>query len=54
MGATVAAALNAPGHLNPAVSIFDAIKSKEPMHLANIPLQMLGAMTGQLVLNFIN
>ena len=54
MGATVASALDAPGHLNPAVSIFDAIKSKEPMHLANIPLQMLGAMTGQLVLNFIN
>ncbi|MFU0909260.1 MIP/aquaporin family protein [Mesomycoplasma ovipneumoniae] len=41
-------------HLNPAVSIFFAINQKNAELLALIPLQILGAIFGQIILNTIN
>lgn len=46
--------VSATNHLNPAVTIFAALKGKNPELLGLIPFQFLGAMTGQLILNFIN
>lgn len=59
-GVFVAGAFNAPGHLNPAVSIYDfisGIKDSKGLHyisLIFIPMQFAGAIIGQLILNFIN
>lgn len=59
-GIIVAGAYNAPGHLNPAVSIYDFIGSLKEgqtiryISLAFIPIQFAGAIVGQLILNFIN
>lgn len=53
-GVLVAGGLNAPGHLNPAVSIYDAISSKKALPLGFIPFQFVGAMIGQGILDFIN
>ena len=54
MGATVAWSIGNTNHINPAVSIWAAINELRPAILGYIPFQILGAMTGQLVLNFIN
>ncbi|WP_036458723.1 MIP/aquaporin family protein [Mycoplasma leonicaptivi] len=55
-GVLVSTSLDGNGHLNPAVTIFDLVSSKfaNPYKIAYIPVQFLGAMTGQAVLNFIN
>ncbi|VEU63662.1 MIP/aquaporin family protein [Mycoplasmopsis bovirhinis] len=56
VAATVAIAMGGPAHLNPAVTIFSLLagKFKNYHELAFIPLQILGAMAGQIILNFIN
>ena len=60
MGVTVALAIGTPGHLNPAVSVYAAITEGvkvDPFlfkYLGYIPFQVLGAMIGQSILNFIN
>lgn len=53
-GSVIASSLNAPGHLNPAVSVYAAINAKDALILGYIPFQFLGAMFGQIILNFIN
>ncbi|WP_117275091.1 MIP/aquaporin family protein [Mycoplasmopsis edwardii] len=56
VGVVVASSLGGPAHLNPAVTVFSLISGKfaNPSELAYIPLQILGAMTAQIILNFIN
>lgn len=54
VGVIASAAFKAPGHLNPAVTIYDVIKTQNGWPLLYIPMQFLGAMVGQLILNFIN
>lgn len=41
-------------HLNPAVSFFGAVSSKQPELLGLIPFQFIGAILGQVILDFIN
>lgn len=53
-GVLVSIALGGSGHLNPAVSVYAAINSLDANLLAYIPFQILGAIFGQIVLNFIN
>ncbi|CAT04703.1 Aquaglyceroporin [Mesomycoplasma conjunctivae] len=54
LGVIVAQALGGPAHLNPAVSIYASISGKDASILAYIPFQFLGAIAGQIILNFIN
>nr|WP_027123276.1 aquaporin [Mesomycoplasma molare] len=54
VGVIISNALGGSAHLNPAVSIFDAIASKSAFPLVYIPAQFLGAMVAQVILNFIN
>lgn len=54
VGVIISQALGGSGHLNPAVSIYAAISNKDAKILAYIPMQILGAMAGQIILNFIN
>ena len=54
IGVIASAAFKAPGHLNPAVTVYDVIKTQNVWPLLYIPMQFLGAMVGQLILNFIN
>lgn len=53
-GALVALSLDSPAHLNPAVSIYNSIAFLNPNFLIYIPFQILGAISGQVILNFIN
>ncbi|MGZ9800265.1 MIP/aquaporin family protein [Mycoplasma sp. AC1221] len=53
-GVLVSRSLGGFGHLNPAVSIYGAISNKDATLLIYIPFQLLGAMVGQIVLDFIN
>lgn len=53
-GALIALALDSPAHLNPVVSIYSSIAFLNPNFLIYIPFQLLGAMVGQGILNFIN
>ncbi|MGZ9454172.1 MIP/aquaporin family protein [Mycoplasma sp. AC157] len=55
-GVIVSLSLGGSAHLNPAVTFFVAVSSKlsDPLILTYIPVQILGAMTGQMLLNFIN
>ena len=53
-GALIALALDSPAHLNPAVSIYGSVAFLNPNFLIYIPFQLLGAMVGQGILNFIN
>lgn len=58
-GVIISGAYGAPGHLNPAVSIYDFIGSLKTSNihyisLIFIPIQFAGAIVGQLILNFIN
>ncbi|TDV24390.1 glycerol uptake facilitator protein [Mycoplasmopsis mustelae] len=53
-GVIVSLALGGEAHLNPAVTLFKTISSKNPAYLIWIIFQIFGAMFGQIVLNFIN
>ncbi|WP_036430598.1 MIP/aquaporin family protein [Mycoplasmopsis felis] len=55
-GVIVSQSLGGSAHLNPAVTVFDLVSSKfnDPIKLVYIPVQLLGAMAGQIILNFIN
>lgn len=52
VGAMAASAIDAPGHLNPAVSVFYAFSDVNV--LVYIPFQFIGAMLAQVVLYLIN
>lgn len=45
---------DAVAHLNPAVTFFGAMSGKNAFLLAAIPMQFIGAILGQIVLDFIN
>ncbi len=53
-GAIVAQAFESGAQLNPAVSIYQSIHMLDATQLIYIPMQFLGAIFGQLILNFIN
>ncbi|MBN3534820.1 MIP/aquaporin family protein [Mycoplasma procyoni] len=53
-GVIVSLSLGGSAHLNPAVSIFAAIKDKDAFVLSYIPVQFLGAIAAQIILDFIN
>lgn len=56
MGVIVGNAMDGPAHLNPAVTIYSLVSSKFHNYwaLGYIVMQMLGAMSAQVILNFIN
>lgn len=53
-GIIVAQSFNSPAHLNPAISIYSSISTKDYEPIVYIPFQFLGAISAQIVLNFIN
>ncbi|MBG0731083.1 aquaporin family protein [Mycoplasma sp. 'Moose RK'] len=54
VGLIISSAFKGLGHLNPAVTVYDAIASNDLLKFALIPFQFLGAIVGQILLNFIN
>lgn len=50
----IAQAFKALGMINPAVAIYESIKSKNPLILGFIPFQLVGAIIGQCVLDLMN
>ncbi|MDJ1646057.1 MIP/aquaporin family protein [Mycoplasma phocimorsus] len=56
VGVIISLALNGAAHLNPAVTIWSWVSGKFSNHLQLIfiPMQILGAMAAQIILNFIN
>lgn len=54
VGAFVASAIGAPGHINPAVSIFASIDNEDAQLLTFIPMQFVGAFLAQMLLYVMN
>lgn len=50
----IAQAIGAPGHLNPAVSLYTSINTKNAIYLIFIIFQLIGAIIGQIILDLIN